>query len=90
MKELGLHAEPALRAALKAKPSLERKRRVETILATLTEASPSADDLRHLRALIVLERINTPEARRVLEDMAKGSQSARLTRQALAALACMR
>jgi RNA polymerase sigma factor (sigma-70 family) len=90
LKELGLHAEPALRAALKAKPSLEQKRRVETILATLTEASPSADDLRHLRALIVLERINTPEARRVLEDMAKGSQSARLTRQALAALACMR
>ncbi len=90
LKELGLHAEPALRAALKAKPSLEQKRRIETILATLTESPPSSDNLRQLRALIVLERIGTPEARRVLEDVAKGPESARLTRQALAVLACMR
>jgi RNA polymerase sigma factor (sigma-70 family) len=92
LKELGLHAEPALRAALKAKPSLEQKRRIEAILATLAEVPQplSAEELRQLRALIVLERIGTREARRVLEDMAKGSESARLTRQALAALACMR
>jgi RNA polymerase sigma factor (sigma-70 family) len=90
LKELGLRAEPALRAALKAKPSLEQKRRIETILAALTEAPHSSDDLRQLRALIVLERINTPEARRMLEEAAKGPQSARLTRLALAALACMK
>ena len=91
LKDLGLRAEPALRAALKEKPSLEQKRRIEAILATLTEAQPPpADDLRQLRALIVLERINTPEARRIMEEVAKGPESARLTRQALAALACMR
>jgi RNA polymerase sigma factor (sigma-70 family) len=92
LKELGLRAEPALRAALKANPSLEQKRRIETILAALAEAPQplSAEDLRQLRVLIVLERIGTPNARSVLEDMAKGPESARLTRQALAALACLR
>src|SRR5262245_7450144 len=59
LKELGLHAEPALRAALNAKPSLEQRRRIEPLLAALAETpqSLSADDLRQLRALIVLERI---------------------------------
>ncbi len=92
LKELGRLAEPALRAALRAKPSLEQQRRIEELLSALPETPPppSAEELRQLRALIVLERIGTPEARRVLEDVAKGPQSARLTRQALAVLACMR
>jgi RNA polymerase sigma factor (sigma-70 family) len=91
LKELGLPAEPALRAALQAKPSLEMKRRIEPLLAALTETPQaiSADDLRQLRALIVLERIGSPEARRLLEDVAKGPESARLTRQARAALPCV-
>jgi hypothetical protein len=91
LKELGLHAEPALRAALNAKPSLEQRRRIEPLLAALAETpqSLSAEDLRELRAVIVLERIGSPEARRRLEDAAKGPSSARLTRQARAALACL-
>jgi RNA polymerase sigma factor (sigma-70 family) len=91
LKELGLQAEPALRAALTAKPSLEMKRRIEPILAALSETmpKPSPENLRQLRALIVLERIGTPEARRLLEDVAKGPESAALTRQARAALACL-
>lgn len=92
LRELGLRAEPALRAALKAKPSLETKRRIEPILASLREVppAPTTEELRQLRALIVLERIGSPEARRVLENVAHGPEPARLTRQARAALACLR
>ncbi len=90
LKELGLQAEPALRAALKAKPSLEQRKRIEPLLATLAEKPEklSGEDLRQMRALIVLERIGTPEARRLLEEVAKGPPSARLTRQAQAARMC--
>lgn len=91
LKELGLQAEPALRAALKAKPSLEQRRRIEPILAALSEMPEklSSEELRQLRALIVLERIGSPEARRLLEEAAKGPPSARLTRQARSCLACL-
>ncbi len=92
LKELGLQAESALRAALRGKPTPEQKRRIEAVLAALPQAPqpPSAEELRQLRALVVLERIGSPEARRLLEEVAKGPESARLTRQALAALACLR
>src|SRR5262249_21668088 len=92
LKELGLHAEPALRGALNARPSLEQRRRIEPLLAALVATSQalSAEDLRQLRALIVLERIGLPEARRLLENVAKGPESAALTRQARAALVCQR
>jgi WD40 repeat protein len=92
LTELRREAEPALRAALKAKPSLEQRRRIEELLAALpvVPPPPTRDELRQLRALIVLERIGSPEARRLLEEPAKGPQSARLTRQARAALECLR
>jgi RNA polymerase sigma factor (sigma-70 family) len=91
LKELGLQAEPALRAALKARPSLEQRRRIEELIAALPVVSHlSPEELRQLRALIVLECIGTPEARRLLEEAAKGPSSARLTRQALSSLACIR
>lgn len=88
LKELGLQAEAALHEALKAKPSLEQKRRIELILAALRETPEplSGEELRQLRALIVLERIGSPEARRMLENVANGPASARRTRQAQAAL----
>ncbi len=91
LKELGLQAEPALYAALKAKPTVEQRRRIEDLLADLpkTPAPPTPEELRQLRALIVLERIGTPEARRLLEEAGKGPPSARLTRQAQAILACL-
>jgi RNA polymerase sigma factor (sigma-70 family) len=91
LKELGLQAEPALRAAHAANPSLEMRRRIEDLLAALQAAPslPTAEELRHLRALVVLECIGTPEARRLLEQVATGPESARLTRQARAALMCL-
>jgi hypothetical protein len=80
---LRARAEPMLRRALEDKPSLEMRRRLQAILAG--PKRPSADSLRTLRAIAALERIGTPEARRILEKLSGGSP-ARETREATAAL----
>jgi WD40 repeat protein len=78
-------AGPALRAALKASPAPEQRRRIEALLASL-DGVPSGEALRHLRAVEVLERIGNGEARALLETLAKGAADARLTREAQATL----
>jgi hypothetical protein len=77
---LGPAAEPALRAALTA-ASAEARGRIETILATW-----AAEQTRAGRAVEVLEAIATPDARALLEELAKGDPAARLTREAQASL----
>jgi RNA polymerase sigma factor (sigma-70 family) len=78
-------ARPALNAALKAGVSAEQRRHVRRVLATL-EGVPPAKTLRDLRAVEVLERIGTPEARLLLEKLAQGAPQAWLTHEAKAAL----
>jgi WD40 repeat protein len=83
LKKLGLEAEPALRQALIKNPSLEVRRRVETLLSTpapWVEESPEA--LRRLRAVQVLAHIGNIEAQQVLATLAKGAPTARATREA--------
>jgi hypothetical protein len=82
---LGERARPALRAALKAGGSLERRRRIEQLLGAL-DAGASGEALRSVRAVEVLEGIGSSEARQVLAALADGLPSARLTREARAAL----
>jgi hypothetical protein len=84
LSELGELAEPALVAALSDKPSAEKRRRVEGLLQRL-DASNSPDLLRGVRAVEVLESLDTPEARQVLQALAQGAAEARLTREAKAA-----
>ena len=76
-------AEPLLRRALDEKPSQEARRRLQAILAEPNR--PTAEDVRRLRAIAVLERIGTPEARQVLANLAGGAE-ARETHEAKAAL----
>jgi hypothetical protein len=77
-----------LREALKAKPSLEKKRRLEALLAALTPGGPlMGEPLRGVRAVQVLERIKSSEARKHLEALAGGLESAALTRAAKETLA---
>jgi hypothetical protein len=76
---------PALRAALKGDLSAEQRRSIQRALAKL-RGVPPADTLRHLRAVEVLERIGTPQARRLLEKLARGAAEAWLTYDAKAAL----
>ena len=80
-------AEPMLGQALQNNPSLEMRRRIEAILAA--PRRPQAGDLRNLRAIAVLERIGTPEARVILEKLGGGAPTAE-TRAAQAALRRLR
>ena len=63
-------------------------RREEFILSKVGRAAPeSVAVLRGLRAIEVLEAIGTAEARTILQELAKGTPGAKLTREAAAALA---
>jgi hypothetical protein len=82
----GRAAEPLLRKALARKPGLEPQRRIEELLLKMQGEVPSGAHLQALRAVEVLEMVGTPEARKVLGELAKGAPEAELTRQAKAAL----
>ncbi len=82
LKKLGRFAEPALRQALRGNPPPEPRRRIEQLLQRL--ATP-AYRLHASRVTEVLEQAGTPEAREVLEALAKGEGL--LGRQAKASLA---
>jgi WD40 repeat protein len=83
LKRLGESAEPALRRAFATTRSPEVRERVKPLLADLER---SAEWVRTLRALQALESVGTPEARRLLESLARGAPEARLTRGAKASL----
>jgi hypothetical protein len=74
-----------LRSALKKAESAEARRRLKDLLGKL-QGGPTADDLRHLRAVHALELCGTAEARQLLRELAGGASGARLTRDARAAL----
>ena len=84
---LGKSAEPALRQTLKNPASAEVRLRAERVLGELNPSRLSPDLLRALRALEVLERIGTPEARKVIDSLAKGSTHPRVQEEAKASLA---
>jgi dipeptidyl aminopeptidase/acylaminoacyl peptidase len=81
LERQGGRAEPAVRAALEAKPPPEARRRLEQLLEHLAEGS-SPEWRRSVRALQVLEAVGTPEARRVLGKLAGGLPEDLLTREA--------
>jgi hypothetical protein len=83
---LGERAAPALRRLLANRPTLEARRRAEELLAKLDELTPDPQLLRDLRAVEVLEAVGTPDARTLLEELARRDPEARLTREAQASL----
>ena len=67
--------------------SAEVRRRVEGLLESQEPGGRQAPQaLRQVRAVEVLESAGTPEARQLLEALARGVAGARLTREARAAL----
>jgi hypothetical protein len=86
LRALGGEAEPALREALKGKPSPEQARRVERLLEDLKSHPVSGETLRGLWVVEYLERQATPEARELLTPLAKGAAGAWVTEEAKAAL----
>ena len=89
LRQLGELSQPGLEMAL-ARPgvSLETRQRLEQMLSQLPRLS--GESLRDLRAIEVLERLDTPEARALLEELAKGDPDARLTHDAKASLERLR
>jgi WD40 repeat protein len=85
LETIGEAAAGELRDALRNKPSAEQRRRIDDLLARL-KGKPGGEWLRTTRAIAVLERIGTPDARSVLETLAAGAPGASLTRDAHAAL----
>jgi hypothetical protein len=85
LAELGEQTEPLLEAALKAKPTLEQRRRIEQLLSAIPMVQPP-ERLRGSRAIEVLEHVGTPEAQDVLTTLGKGAPEARVTREAKASL----
>jgi hypothetical protein len=90
LEELGDLAGPTLGAVLAGRPSAEVRRRVDSLLGKLDALPSGPRRLREIRAVEVLERAGTPEARRLLERFAAGAPAARLTREANAALERLR
>jgi hypothetical protein len=86
LEKLGEVAIPACRKALAGSPPAEVRRRLEALVNRWEQVlqNPAGDILRELRALEVLERAGTPEARRLLEAIAGGTSGFRLTREAKA------
>lgn len=83
LTNLGPVAEKALTRALAGKLSLEARRRVEGILEKLKQLKgnpvPTGELLRSLRAVEVLEQVATPDAERLLGELAKGVADSPLT-----------
>jgi hypothetical protein len=87
IERLGKPAESALRLALAGSPSAEARRRLEHLLKRLgREKALTPEMQREVRAVRVLEDANTPEARKVLEALAKDSVGWWVTREAKAGL----
>jgi WD40 repeat protein len=84
----GAEIEPLLRSAKSEATSPEVRSRLDRLLARLDpDARPAGEPLRHVRAVEVLERIGTADARELLAGLAGGADGAVLTEEAKAALA---
>ena len=66
--------------------SPEVRQRAGRLIGKWSDAVPTGATLRTLRAIFVLERIGTPDARKVLTKLATGASGARETEEARAAL----
>jgi WD40 repeat protein len=84
--KLGERVVPALEKALAAKPALEMQRRLETLIDRLAGPRMSGEQLRTVRAVEVLERIDSKDARELLQQLAEGAPGALMTIHSRAAL----
>jgi WD40 repeat protein len=86
LEAMGAAVVPALRAALDKDPSAEVRNRVTVLLEKLSKDGVSADELRAVRVVEVLERAGTAEARELLRKLAEGGDDGPLTPDARSAL----
>jgi WD40 repeat protein len=87
LAKAGSSAEESIRRAMATNPPPETKRRLESLLEKLSTRVLSPEDRRGLRAIEILERITTPDARQLLESLAKGADAEPITVEAQESLA---
>jgi RNA polymerase sigma factor (sigma-70 family) len=88
LEGLGVAVESALRDALTANPSLELTRRLERLFKRLDDHRwmLNFEQHRDVRAVRVLERVGTPEAKKLLEALSKKGPGWWVEREAKGAL----
>jgi WD40 repeat protein len=90
LQSLGPDAEDALRQALKERPPLEVRRRIEGVLTRFEEQEVGQDftgpQMREVRAVAMLAQIGSDESRGLLEELARSSPRLPLSRAARASL----
>ncbi len=86
LKKLGAAAAGRLSKVIQGQPSPELAGRVQSLLATLKQQPLEAEALRTLRAVELLERIGSAEARQMLEGLAQRSLGLQPSEHARAAL----
>jgi WD40 repeat protein len=86
LEHFGPLAAAALNQALADNPGLEARRRIEALLEKIERAGLTRDEVRLVRAVQVLESIESADARALLVDLAKGAPGAVVTHEARAAL----
>jgi hypothetical protein len=86
LAKLGRLAEGTLRKVLEGKPSAEVERRVRDLLSKLDGQADDPERCRLLRTVELLERLGTPEACRLLGELAKEANEAEAVREARASL----
>jgi WD40 repeat protein len=89
LEKLGELAEPALKRLLASKPKAELSQRVQEILKKADVQAPEGSIIQTVRAMEVLENLDTPQARELLDKLAAGAEGALVTRQAKTALEYM-
>jgi hypothetical protein len=90
LANLGRSAEGALRKTLDENPSPELKRRIQNLLDKPAPKEDDPEQIRLLRAIEVLERVGTPEARSLLQKLAKEASIPDVAREAQASLERLR
>lgn len=90
LERVGTRALPPLQKALANPPSLEVKKRAQRLVSRLDPTELPPDELVALRGVQALEYIATPEARQVLEQLARGEAGERVGDEASQAIARLR
>jgi hypothetical protein len=62
------------------------RRRLEALLAKIEAGKRAPEEIQALRAIEILEMLNTPAARAVLKELAAGAKGSELTTEARSAL----
>jgi RNA polymerase sigma factor (sigma-70 family) len=86
LQKYGDETGPVFRQVLAGDPSPEVRRRLRALLERPPSVAISGERLRQVRAITILDRIGSPEARKLLAALAEGAPEARLTREAKATL----